>query len=142
MDWIGGGKEAAADGHDVVMTPTSFCYFDYYQSQDHATEPRAIGGYLPLSKAYAFEPVPAGLAPELQGHILGGQGNVWTEYIANLKHVEYMAFPRLSALAEVTWSAKDARNFDDFTRRLKTDDQRLDQLGVNYRPYHPETKTP
>ena len=133
MDWIGGGKEAAADGHDVVMTPTSFCYFDYYQSQDHSTEPRAIGGYLPLSKAYAFEPVPAGLAPELQGHILGGQGNVWTEYIASLKHVEYMAFPRLSALAEVTWSAKDARNFDDFTHRLKTDEQRLDQMGVNYR---------
>ena len=141
MDWIGGGKEAAGDGHDVVMTPTSFCYFDYYQSQDHSTEPHAIGGYLPLSKAYAFEPVPAGLSPELQSHILGGQGNLWTEYIANLKHVEYMAFPRLSALAEVTWSAKEARNFNDFTRRLKTDNQRLDQLGVSYRLYQPETRT-
>jgi len=141
MDWIGGGKEAASDGHDVVMTPTSFCYFDYYQSQDHATEPRAIGGYLPLEKAYAFEPVPAGLAPELQSHILGGQGNVWTEYIPNIRHVEYMAFPRLSALAEVTWSAKDARNFSDFTRRLKSDNQRLDQLNVNYRLYRPDTRT-
>ena len=133
MDWIGGGREAASQGHDVVMTPTSFCYFDYYQGRDHNVEPRAIGGFLPLEKVYAFEPVPGGLAPEMQKHILGGQGNVWTEYIPNFKHVEYMAFPRLSALAEATWSPKAARNFGDFTRRLKTDEQRFDKLGVNYR---------
>jgi len=141
MDWIGGGREAASQGHDVVMTPKSFCYFDYYQSLDHSTEPRAIGGYLPLQKVYAFEPVPAKLAPEMQKHILGGQGNVWTEYIPNFKQVEYMAFPRLSALAEVTWSPKDGRSFDDFIRRLKTDNQRLDQLGVSYRFYQPDTQT-
>ena len=141
MDWIGGGREAASQGHDVVMTPTSNCYFDYYQGQDHSAEPRAIGGYLPLQKVYSFEPVPAKLAPEFQGHILGGQGNVWTEYIPNLKQVEYMAFPRLSALAEVTWSPREARNFGDFIHRLKTDNQRLDQLGVNYRLYRPETRT-
>ena len=76
---------------------------------------------------------PPELAPEFQKHILGAQGNVWTEYIPNLKHVEYMTFPRLSALAEVTWSPKDARNCDDFKRRLKADEQRLDRLGVNYR---------
>jgi hexosaminidase len=141
MDWIGGGREAASAGHDVVMTPTAYCYFDHYQSLDHSTEPRAIGGYLPLSKVYSFEPIPADLPPEMQKHILGAQGNVWTEYIPNLKHVEYMTFPRLSALAEVTWSAKDARNFSDFTQRLKTDDQRLNEMGVNYRLYRPDTRT-
>ena len=133
MDWIGGGREAARQGHDVVMTPTSHCYFDFYQSKDHATEPRAIGGFLPLQKVYSFEPVPGNLEPEMQKHILGAQGNVWTEYIPNLNQVEYMAFPRLSALAEVTWSSKDARNFDDFIRRLKIDEQRLGLLGVTYR---------
>ena len=133
MDWIGGGREAASQGHDVVMSPTANCYFDYYQSRDQAAEPHAIGGFLPLQKVYALEPVPANLAPEFQKHILGPQGNVWTEYIANLKHVEYMAFPRLSALAEVGWSPKEARNFADFKRRLKINEQRLDQLGVSYR---------
>jgi hexosaminidase len=133
MDWIGGGREAASAGHDVVMSPTANCYFDYYQSRDHSTEPRAIGGFLPLQKVYALEPVPAGLAPEFQNHILGAQGNLWTEYIPNLKQAEYMIFPRLSALAEVVWSPKDARNFDNFKLRLKTDEQRLDQLGVSYR---------
>ena len=141
MDWIGGGREAASQGHDVVMSPTAHCYFDYYQSADHATEPRAIGGLLTLEKVYAFEPVPAKLAPAFQSHILGGQGNIWTEYIPNFKHVEYMAFPRLSALAEVTWSPREARNFEDFIRRLKTDNRRLDLQGVNYRVYRPETRT-
>lgn len=133
MDWIGGGREAANAGHDVVMTPTGNCYLDYCQSRDRSTEPRGIGGFLPLQKVYGFEPVPRGLAPALQKHILGAQGNMWTEYIANLKHIEYMAFPRLSALAEVTWSPAGARHYDDFLRRLKTDEQRLDRLGVNYR---------
>ena len=133
MDWIGGGREAANEGHDVVMSPTSNCYFDYYQGRDHSVEPRAIGGFLPLQKVYSFEPIPGGLAPDRQKHILGAQGNVWTEYIANIKHVQYMAFPRLSALAEVTWSPKEARNYDSFVRRLKVDEQRLDKLGVNYR---------
>jgi hexosaminidase len=133
MDWIGGGREAASKGHDVVMTPTSYCYFDYYQSQDHSNEPRAIGGFVPLDKVYAFEPIPEQLAPEMQKHILGAQGNVWTEYIANLRHVEYMAFPRLAALAEVTWSPKGTRSYDDFLRRLKTHEHRLGELNVNYR---------
>jgi hexosaminidase len=133
MDWIGGGREAASQGHDVVMTPTANCYFDYYQSRDQSAEPRAIGGFLPLQMVYALEPVPSGLAPEFQKHILGAQGNLWTEYIPNLRHLEYMAFPRLSALAEVTWSPKAARNFADFQRRLRIDERRLDQLGVNYR---------
>jgi hexosaminidase len=123
------------------MTPTTFCYFDYYQSQDQAAEPRAIGGFLPLEKVYSFEPIPPKLAPEFYKHILGAQGNIWTEYIPNLKQVEYMAFPRLSALAEVAWSPKESRNFNDFVQRLKPDSQRLEQLGVSYRPYRPETRT-
>ncbi len=133
MDWIGGAKEAASAGHDVVMTPTSRCYFDYYQSTNHAIEPHAIGGYLPLKKVYTLEPVSDDLAPEFQKHILGAQGNVWTEFMPNLKHIEYMIFPRLTALAEVTWSAKSARDWDGFQVRLKTQARRLDELGVNYR---------
>lgn len=119
MDWIGGGREAAAVGHNVVMTPTGSCYFDYYQSKNRAAEPRAIGGFLPLEKVYAFEPIPNGLAPDRQSHILGAQGNLWTEYIPNFQQVEYMVFPRLSALAEVTWSAKGDRHYDDFCAGLK-----------------------
>jgi len=138
MDWIGGAVEAASAGHDVVMAPTEFCYLDYYQSTNHATEPKAIGGYLPLSKVYSFEPVPANLDAQYQSHILGGQGNLWTEYVPNFKHAEFMAFPRLCALAEVTWSAKASRNWDDFTRRLQTQFQRFEQLGVNYRKGTPE----
>ena len=133
MDWIGGATEGAEGGHDVVMSPNDSCYLDHYQSHNQKAEPRAIGGFLPLRDIYAYEPIPANLAPEYQHHILGAQGNLWTEYVPNLKHAEYMIFPRESALAEVTWSPKAARNFDDFTRRLEVDDQRLDQMGVNYR---------
>ena len=133
MDWIGGATEGASAGHDVVMTPESFCYLDHYQSRDHSKEPRAIGGFLPLRKIYGFDPIPANLAPEFQQHILGAQGNLWSEYIPNLRHAEYMIFPREAALAEISWSPKESRNFDDFLRRLETDDRRLDQMGVNYR---------
>ncbi len=134
MDWIGGAVEAATAGHDVVMSPTAYCYFDHYQSTAHATEPHASGGFLPLEKVYAFEPIPTELPAQFQARILGGQGNVWTEYIASMKHVEYMIFPRACALAEATWSPKDSRNWDDFTHRLQADEKRLDQLGVTYRP--------
>jgi hexosaminidase len=133
MDWIGGATEGASAGHDVVMTPEADCYLDHYQSKDHKKEPKAIGGFLPLRNIYKFDPIPSGLAPEYQKHILGTQGNLWCEYIPNLNHAEYMIFPRESALAEVAWSPKDARNFDDFLRRLEIDNRRLDQMGVNYR---------
>jgi hexosaminidase len=133
MDWIGGGEKAARAGHDAVMTPTGFCYFNYYQSTNHTTEPRAQGGFIPLEKAYGFDPVPAGLPAPLQAHILGAQGNLWTEYIASLPHAEYMLFPRTCALAEVVWSAREARNWPDFQRRLQVQEQRLDALNVNYR---------
>jgi len=133
MDWIGGAVEAATAGHDVVMSPTGYCYLDYYQSTNHATEPKAIGGYLPLSKVYSLEPIPANLDAQYQSHILGAQGNLWTEYVPNFRHAEFMAFPRLCALAEVAWSPKASRDWTDFSRRLQTQFQRFDQLGINYR---------
>lgn len=134
MDWRGGALSAATNGHDVVMSPGGFCYFDHYQSLDHGTEPLAIGGFLPLEKVYAFDPVPAELPAEFQSRILGGQANLWTEYVASFPHVEYMMFPRLSALAEAVWSPKSARDWNSFSRRLKVHEVRLDLLGVNYRP--------
>jgi hexosaminidase len=135
MDWIGGAQEAASLGHDVVMTPTAYCYFDFYQSSNHLAEPKAAawGGPLTLAKMYSFEPMPTNLPPALQSHILGAQGNLWTEQIPNLRHAEYMTFPRACALAEVTWSAKDARNWDDFLRRLRIHVRRLEALNLNYR---------
>ncbi|HTY87688.1 MAG TPA: beta-N-acetylhexosaminidase [Candidatus Acidoferrum sp.] len=135
MDWIGGAKEAASAGHDVVMTPTAFCYFDFYQSSNHTAEPKAAawGGPLTLNKVYSFEPMPTNLPPSLQSFILGAQGNLWTEQIPNLRHAEYMTFPRACALAEVAWSAKDARDWYDFMRRLQIHVRRLDELNVNYR---------
>ena len=135
MDWIGGSKEATAAGHDVVMTPTAYCYFDFYQSSNHVTEPKAAtwGGPLTLNKMYAFDPMPTNVPPALQSLILGAQGNLWTEQIPNFKHAEYMTFPRACALAEVTWSAQDSRNWEDFMRRLQIHLQRLDELNINYR---------
>jgi hexosaminidase len=133
MDWIGGAREAARAGHDVVMSPTTHCYFDGPQSRNKESEPKASGGFVPLRKVYSYEPVPAGLAPELAKHILGAQGNHWTEMVPNLKHVEYMIFSRAFAIAEVTWSPKETHDYDSFLSRLKTDERRLDQLNVNYR---------
>ena len=133
MDWIGGAMEAAAEGHDVVMSPLNECYLDHYQSTNQSTEPHAIGGFLPLNTVYAYEPMPVKLDARYQSHILGLQGNVWTEYMPNFRHVEYMIFPRTCALAEVGWSSKDARSWDDFTRRLQIHCRRLEELGINYR---------
>jgi hexosaminidase len=133
MDWVGGAVESAQEGHDVVMTPLDDCYFDHYQSTDQAAEPHTIGGYLPLSRVYAYNPIPTNLPPALEGHILGLQANVWTEYMPNFAHVEYMVFPRLSALAEVAWSPASARNWNDFLQRLKIQEQRFDQIGISYR---------
>jgi len=134
MDWIGGGAESAATGHDVVMTPTKYCYFDHYQSTNRTAEPKAIGGFLPLKQVYQFEPLPEKLGPEFHAHVLGGQANLWAEYIPNLRQVEYMMFPRLGALAEVDWSPKTARDWDDFKARTAQNEKRLDAMGVNYRP--------
>jgi hexosaminidase len=86
---------------------------------------------------YAFDPMPTNVPPELQSHILGAQGNLWTEQIPNLKHAEYMTFPRACALAEVTWSSPSSHDFDDFSRRLQSEFQRFDELGINYRHSNP-----
>ncbi len=136
MSWRGieGGIAAARQGHDVVMTPTSRVYFDYYQTKDVANEPLAIGGFLPLDSVYAFEPIPPQLEPQYTKHILGAQAQLWSEYFPGPKQVEYMAFPRESALAEVLWSPKDRRNFADFKTRLPVHLERLSILDVNYRP--------
>lgn len=139
MSWRGmkGGIEAAKAKHDVIMTPTDFVYFDYGQG-DPAYEPLNIGGYVPLEKVYSFEPVPAELTPEEAKHILGGQANIWTEYLETPSAVEYMAYPRMLALSEVLWSRKEDRNFDDFKRRMNAVLPLLDKQNVNYRIPEPD----
>jgi hexosaminidase len=135
MSWRGskGGIEAARGGHDVVMAPNTHTYFDYYQAKA-PSEPLAIGGFLPLEKVYEFDPIPAELTPAEAKHILGTQGQLWSEYMPTPAAVEYMAFPRLTALAEVAWTPSDQKSYQDFLRRLASYEQRLKALGVNYRP--------
>ena len=134
MSWRGtsGGIAAAQQGHDVIMTPTSHLYFDYYQG-DPAHEPLAIGGDLPLRRVYEFEPVPAELTSEQTGHVLGAQANVWTEYMKTMDHVEYMVMPRMLALSEIVWSRPEHRDWAAFLMRLPWQLERLDARGVNYR---------
>lgn len=134
MSWRGmdGGIAAATAGHDVVMAPSSHTYFDYCQA-DSNTEPLAIGGFTPLEKVYTFEPVPEGLTQEQGRHILGAQGQVWTEYIPTPEKVEYMALPRMCALAEVVWSPREKKDFKKFQDRLQTHLRRLEYLDVNFR---------
>lgn len=132
MSWQGieGGIAAARSGHYAVMSPGSHCYFDHYQG-DPANEPLAIGGYTTVQKVYGYEPIPAELKPEEHKYILGAQGNVWTEYILTPEHVEYMAVPRMLALAEVLWTPKAKRNEADFIQRLEKEIVRLDEMQVN-----------
>lgn len=135
MSWRGekGGIEAAKMKHNVVMSPGSHCYFDHYQF-DPQTEPLAIGGFTNLAKVYSYEPVPKELALEEQKYIMGAQANVWTEYIPNPEHAEYMVFPRVAALAEVVWSQKDKREYKDFKRRLDILVKLYDKMNINYCP--------
>mgnify|MGYP003683024449 CR=1 FL=1 len=133
MSWRGmnGAIEAAKSGHNVIMTPTSHAYFDYYQS-DNEGEPLAIGGFLPLKKVYYFNPIPKELTESEAKHVLGAQGNLWTEYIPTAENVEYMAFPRVIAMAEVNWSNPRKKDYEDFTYRLSHFHKRLDAQNVNY----------
>ncbi len=121
MSWRGteGGIEAARKGHDVIMAPSSHLYFDYYQSEDIASEPMCIGGYLPVERVYEFQPLPEVLTPEEQKHIIGVQANIWTEYIAHFWHVQYMALPRMEALTEIQWNNPKERDFESFVERCK-----------------------
>ncbi len=133
MSWRGiqGGIEAAKQKHDVVMTPTTHLYIDYYQSHA-AFEPLGIGGFLTLEKVYSYEPTPTELKPEEAKYILGAQVNLWTEYVSSPEHAEYMTFPRACALSELTWTPLTNKNFADFSRRLETHFKRLDVIKVNY----------
>lgn len=138
MSWrgIAGGIEAAKQHHDVVMSPTTHMYIDYYQSEDKENEPLAIGGFLPVEKVYSYEPVPEELTREEANYILGVQTNLWTEYVPSTKHAEYMLLPRLEAQAEVAWTKKELKDFSDFEKRLNKEYQRLDKLGIGYRNHN------
>ena len=135
MSWRGeaGGIAAAKAGHDVIMTPYSHVYFDYYQG-DPKTEPQAIGGDLPVTKVYSYEPIPAELSPEEHKYVLGAQANLWTEFVKTTEHAEYMVLPRMTALSEVVWSSPTGREWLEFEARLKTLLPRYEKLDWNYRP--------
>jgi hexosaminidase len=134
MSWRGteGGIAAAKQKHEVVMTPGSPCYFDHYQHANKEKEPVAIGGLNTLETVYAYEPIPAKLSIEEQKFILGAQGNVWTEYINTFSQVEYMALPRMCALAEVLWSPAENRYYPHFKGRLRSQIKMLDHWKTNY----------
>lgn len=133
MSWRGteGGINAAKQKHKVVMSPGTHCYFDHFQG-DPIDEPLAFGGYTPLQKVYSFNPIPTELNESEKQYILGAQANVWTEYILNDKHVEYMANPRMAALSEVLWSPNENRNSSHFVARLQKHFLLLDKLNFNY----------
>jgi hexosaminidase len=133
MSWQGyeGGIDAARQGHEVVMCPVSHCYFDYYQA-DPEFQPKAAGGLTTLKKVYSFSPVPSDLSVEERKLVLGGQGNLWTEYISAPSYAEYMALPRMTALAEVLWSPAGTRDWDDFQSRLQTQFARFKAMNANY----------
>lgn len=125
------GLEAAKQGHDVIMAPTSHCYLDYYQA-DPAGEPLAIGGFVTINKVYHLNPIPEGLPADKAHHVIGIQSNLWTEYITSFKKAEYMLFPRLLAIAEVAWTKPERKNWDDFCRRLPYQLRILDAMGISY----------
>ncbi len=141
MSWRGeqGGIDAARQGHDVVMTPTQYCYFDYAQGK--TGESVEVGSYLPLDTVYAYDVMPHGLTPEEQRHVLGAQANLWSEYIPTTIHAEYMLLPRMLALAEDVWSNPRQKNYQDFLGRLLYHYARFDAMGVSYRDYRKSEHT-
>jgi len=138
QSWRGmeGGISAVDAGHEVIMSPTSHAYFDYYQSKDRLDEPLAIGGYLPLEKVYQFEPVPEEIDSDKEHLVLGGQGNLWTEYISSSDKAEYMVLPRMSAMAEVLWSPRVLLNYRSFSNRMNWQYFRYDRMGAKYKKYN------
>lgn len=144
MSWRGeaGGIAAAKAGHDVVMAPNDQTYFDHYQSRFTDKEPKAIGGFTSLQEVYGYEPIPKELTPEEGKRVLGAQAQLWSEFIPHPKHMEYMAYPRLSALSEVVWSPKASRNYENFLGRMESHFKRLDVLDVNYRRMDPAGPDP
>lgn len=134
MSWRGfsGGVEAARQHHNVIMTPTSHCYFDYYQAWNTEEEPLAIGGYLPVGKVYELEPMPSSLTDTEKDYIIGAQCNLWTEYILTPSHAEYMLLPRLGAMCEVQWTQPARKDYEDFRRRMPRMMKLYDKLGYNH----------
>jgi hexosaminidase len=132
MSWRGekGGIEAAKQNHDVIMSPGTHVYLDHGEKKNE--DSLNIGGYLPLTKVYSYEPVPQELSAEQKKRVLGAQGNVWTEYMSNPQKVNYMIFPRLTALSEVMWSPASSRNWADFEKRMAVQLKRYDLWGVHY----------
>ena len=132
MSWRGeqGGIDAAKQHHTVIMTPTTYVYFDYSQTKHE--DSLTIGGYLPVETIYKYEPLPSQLSADEQKYVIGAQANVWSEYMSNPSKVEYMIFPRLTALSEVLWSTKDSRNWNDFKNRLQQQYKRYDLWDVRY----------
>ncbi|MCM1110435.1 MAG: glycoside hydrolase family 20 protein [Clostridium sp.] len=134
MSWRGesGGIQGAKLGHDVIMTPNTYLYFDYYQTLDRTDEPDAIGGYLPIEKVYSYEPYPESLTPDEQKHIIGVQANLWTEYMPTYAQVQYMELPRMAALSEVQWTMPEKKDYNNFAHRLPQLVNHYDALGYNY----------
>jgi len=134
MSWRGeeGGVAAAKAGHDVVMAPHQYVYFDHNQHQVQVDSEVRIGGLITLKDVYAYEPIPAGMSEEEAQHVLGAQGQIWTEYMKNGKEVEWMAFPRMLALSEVLWSPKDKKDYPEFSERYPHLLKQLDLMDVNY----------
>jgi hexosaminidase len=134
MSWRGtkGGIEAAKEHHDVIMTPGHSVYFDHYQSEDKENEPLAIGGLTTVNDVYNYEPTPEELTVEEQKFVLGAQANLWSEYIKTPEYAEYMILPRMSALSEVVWSAKESKDWDNFELRLDNFRSRYEVLGLNF----------
>ena len=133
MSWRGvsGGIEAAKKGFDAIMTPNSFMYFDYYQSEERDKEPFGIGGFLPVEDVYAYEPF-EGLEESAQSHILGVQANLWTEYIATPEHLEYMLLPRMCALSEIQWCQAGKKDYYRFNQSLNHSFAMFDAMGLSY----------
>ncbi len=136
MSWRGnaGGIQAARQKHQVIMTPNGECYFDYYQLKERHAQPMGIGGYLPVSRVYQQEPVPAELTEEEKPYILGVQCNLWTEYVISSEQVEFMLLPRLGAMSEVQWTTAEKKDFENFKQRLPRMLKLYDKLGYKYCP--------
>ena len=145
MSWRGSapGAKAAEAGHDVVMSPTTHCYFDYQQVEDTEFEPSRCGGFIPIEKVYSLDPAPDSLSVEARSHILGTQANLWTEYMTNEQMVEYQALPRMSALAEVQWTQPGRKNYNAFLQRLTLFTNILEQYHYTYAKHlWPERQIP
>ena len=134
MSWRGTepGAQAAEKGHDVVMSPTTHCYFDYQQVEDVLFEPSRCGGFIPVEKVYSLDPAPDSLSVAARRHILGVQANLWSEYMTTESIVEYQALPRMSALAEVQWTLPSHKDYKDFVKRLTRLTRLYDKYQYSY----------